>query len=142
MFSSTKRELGKRASIFFASAFVGSMFSGYLQASLYTRMNGTAGLAGWRWLFIFDGVITFPMALWGKYEHQIKEFHADLSEAYYSLPDLPSTSRVRWLTADEKALAQQRMVDAGKGKDLPMTWLDVKRILGKWHFWVYTTYYT
>lgn len=62
----TKRELGKRASIFFASAFVGSMFSGYLQAALYTGMDGTGGLAGWRWLFIFDGVITFPMALWGK----------------------------------------------------------------------------
>jgi len=61
----TKRELAKRASIFFASAFVGSMFSGYLQAALYTGMNGTGGLEGWRWLFIFDGVITFPMALWG-----------------------------------------------------------------------------
>jgi ACS family pantothenate transporter-like MFS transporter len=63
----TKRELGKRASIFFASAFVGSMFSGYLQAALYKGMNGTAGLAGWRWLFIFDGVITLPMAIWGMY---------------------------------------------------------------------------
>jgi ACS family pantothenate transporter-like MFS transporter len=62
----TKRELAKRASIFFASAFVGSMFSGYLQAALYKGMNGTAGLAGWRWLFIFDGVITLPMALWGQ----------------------------------------------------------------------------
>lgn len=28
-------------------------------------MNGKAGLSGWRWLFIFDGVITLPMALWG-----------------------------------------------------------------------------
>ena len=63
----TKRELAKRASIFFASAFVGSMFSGYLQAALYTGMNGTGGLEGWRWLFIFDGVITFPMALWGMF---------------------------------------------------------------------------
>jgi hypothetical protein len=43
------------------------MFSGYLQAAVYTGMDGTGGLAGWRWLFIFDGVITFPMALWGKF---------------------------------------------------------------------------
>ncbi|KAH6673280.1 putative pantothenate transporter [Halenospora varia] len=122
----TKRELAKRASIFFASAFVGSMFSGYLQAALYTGMNGAGGLAGWRWLFIFDGVITFPMALW----------------AYYSLPDLPSNTRVRWLTDAEKQLARQRMIDAGKGKDEPFTWLGIKRVLGKWHFWVYTAYYT
>lgn len=90
----TKAELGKRACIFFSTAFVGSMFSGYLvrtvpssgvpdgvytgasiepasltlwqQAALYTGMDGTGGLSGWRWLFIFDGIITFPMALWGK----------------------------------------------------------------------------
>ncbi|KAH8670149.1 putative pantothenate transporter [Tricladium varicosporioides] len=122
----TKRELAKRASIFFASAFVGSMFSGYLQAALYTGMNGAGGLAGWRWLFIFDGVITFPMALW----------------AYYSLPDLPSNTRVGWLTNAERQLARQRMTDAGKGKDEPFTWIGIKRVLGKWHFWVYTAYYT
>lgn len=61
------------------------MFSGYLvcvhkfwhvcaelmltfqqQAALYTGMDGSGGLSGWRWLFIFDGIITFPMALWGE----------------------------------------------------------------------------
>lgn len=58
------------------------MFSGYLvrylhhcthktsltkqkQAALYTGMGGVGGLSGWRWLFVFDGVITLPMALWG-----------------------------------------------------------------------------
>lgn len=45
-------------------------FEGYLsdtsqQAALHTGMNGVHGLSGWRWLFIFDGVITLPMALWG-----------------------------------------------------------------------------
>lgn len=29
-------------------------------------MNGVGGLSGWRWLFVFDGIITLPMALWGK----------------------------------------------------------------------------
>lgn len=58
-------ELAKRACIFFASAFVGSMFSGYLQAAVYEGLDGH-GLRGWRWLFIMDGIITLPMALWGK----------------------------------------------------------------------------
>lgn len=61
------------------------MFSGYLvrhsdryvhkmsltkrkQAALYTGMGGVGGISGWRWLFIFDGVITLPMALWGAYQ--------------------------------------------------------------------------
>jgi hypothetical protein len=58
-------ELAKRACIFFASAFVGSMFSGDLQAAVYEGLDGH-GLRGWRWLFIMDGIITLPMALWGK----------------------------------------------------------------------------
>lgn len=66
----------------------------------------------------------------------------NLLVAYYSLPDLPSNTRVRWLTDAEKQLARQRMIDAGKGKDEPFTWLGIKRVLGKWHFWVYTAYYT
>ncbi|CAD0011188.1 unnamed protein product [Aureobasidium pullulans] len=110
----------------FASAFVGSMFSGYLQAALYTGMDGVHGLSGWRWLFIFDGVITFPMALWG----------------YYALPDLPSNTRVNWLTPAEKELALLRMKNAGKQLDEPITWVGVARVLKKWHFWVYTAYYT
>jgi ACS family pantothenate transporter-like MFS transporter len=40
------------------------MFSGYLQAAVYEGLDGH-GLRGWRWLFIMDGVITLPMALWG-----------------------------------------------------------------------------
>jgi ACS family pantothenate transporter-like MFS transporter len=62
--------------------------------------------------------------------------------AYYALPDLPSNTRVNWLSPKEIELARQRMMDAGKGKDEPMTWRGVKQILGKWHFWVYTAYYT
>ncbi|KAL1870871.1 hypothetical protein Daus18300_004960 [Diaporthe australafricana] len=122
----TKEELAKRACIFFASAFVGSMFSGYLQAALYTGMDGVHGLSGWRWLFVFDGVITLPMALW----------------AFYALPDLPSNTRVNWLTAKEKLLALDRMKRAGKQLEEPFTLQGAKRILKKWHFWVYTTYYT
>lgn len=42
--------------LFEQTAAIAGMFSGYLQAGLYTGMNGTAGLSGWRWLFIMDGV--------------------------------------------------------------------------------------
>jgi hypothetical protein len=69
----TKRGVGNLATIFFASAFVGSIFSGYFQAALYPSMDGTGGLAGWRWLFISVSDLT----------HLILEFG-------YALPDLPS----------------------------------------------------
>ncbi|KAL2884358.1 hypothetical protein SGCOL_000299 [Colletotrichum sp. CLE4] len=50
-----KTQLAKRMALFEQTAAIAGIFSGYLQAGLYTGMNGTAGLSGWRWLFIMDG---------------------------------------------------------------------------------------
>ncbi|KEQ98009.1 hypothetical protein AUEXF2481DRAFT_2910 [Aureobasidium subglaciale EXF-2481] len=61
---------------------------------------------------------------------------------YYALPDLPSNTKVNWLTPAEKELALLRMRNAGKQLDEPITWAGVARVLKKWHFWVYTAYYT
>lgn len=53
----TQAELAKRISLFFVAGPAGSAFSGYLQAGIYNGMDGLAGLAGWRWLFIICGCI-------------------------------------------------------------------------------------
>jgi ACS family pantothenate transporter-like MFS transporter len=117
----------------------------YQQAALYSGMNGVGGLSGWRWLFIFDGVITFPMAVWGKsYMSPSMEFHESdkILSGYLALPDLPSNTRVPWLKKHEKELAVRRAKEAGKGLDEPVTVAGTLRVLKKWHFWVYTAYYT
>lgn len=77
-------QLAKRMALFEQSSGIAGMFSGYLQAGLYTGLNGTAGLAGWRWLFIFDGIISIPIAIWG----------------FFAIPDLPSNTRAFYLNAD------------------------------------------
>ena len=61
---------------------------------------------------------------------------------YYSLPDLPSNTRVRWLTPAEKTLAVERMQKIGRALEEPFTLAGLRRVLGKWHVWVYTAYYT
>jgi MFS transporter, ACS family, pantothenate transporter len=55
-------EISRRISFFYCAAPLGTMFAGYLQAAAYTNLNGVRGLAGWRWLFIIDAVITLPIA--------------------------------------------------------------------------------
>ncbi|KAK9493137.1 major facilitator superfamily domain-containing protein [Lipomyces doorenjongii] len=94
----TPEELGKRVAIFDMCANIAAMFSGYLQAGLYTSFNGRGGLAGWRWLFIMDGVISFPIALLG----------------FYCLPDFPTNTRARWLTKEEKEFSIRRFAAVGK----------------------------
>lgn len=86
-------ELGKRTCIFQTSSSAGQMFSGYLQTGLYSGMNGKHGLAAWRWLFIFDGIITVPVALVG----------------YFAIPDEPYTSKAKWLKEDDRALGIARL---------------------------------
>lgn len=43
-----KDELAKRSCIFHATGALGSMFSGYLMASVY-HLGGRGGLKGWQW---------------------------------------------------------------------------------------------
>lgn len=39
-------------------------------------------------------------------------------------------------------MALKRMKRAGKDLEEPFTLHGLKRVLSKWHFWVYTSYYT
>ncbi|KAI0770830.1 MFS general substrate transporter [Irpex lacteus] len=50
-------ELQQRVGIFYASASLSGAFGGLL-ASAIVRMEGIGGLAGWRWIFILEGIVT------------------------------------------------------------------------------------
>ncbi|KAK7747575.1 hypothetical protein SLS62_009074 [Diatrype stigma] len=89
----TKKELGKRTALFTASGLAGGMFGGFLQSGIHKSMNGLAGLPGWRWLYLIDGIITLPVALYG----------------YFFFPDVPTTTRAIYFNAEERELAKQRV---------------------------------
>ncbi|EIM85641.1 MFS transporter [Stereum hirsutum FP-91666 SS1] len=52
-----RHELQLRVGIFYASASLSGAFGGLL-ASAIIRMDGIGGLAGWRWIFILEGIVT------------------------------------------------------------------------------------
>lgn len=118
-------ELGKRACIFHASSAAAGMFSGYLQAAVYTGLNGTLGKAGWQWLFIMDGVISTPICLAG----------------YFMIPDLPENTRAFYLTDDDAALARKRMDSIGRAPRRKLGWSILKRVFTRWHVWALTLLY-
>lgn len=60
-----KSELSRRSGLFVMSGVIGQMFSGYLQAALFTGMHGKGGMSAWRWLFIFDFILALPVAVYG-----------------------------------------------------------------------------
>ena len=50
-------ELQLRLAVFFGAASLAGAFSGLLAAGLQL-MDGVGGLAGWRWIFIMEGIVT------------------------------------------------------------------------------------
>ncbi|KAI0952598.1 hypothetical protein AcV7_008346 [Taiwanofungus camphoratus] len=114
-------ELGKRSGIFTSSGLIGTLFSGVLQAAVYQHLNGVAGRSGWRWLFIIDGIITLPIALYG----------------FLIFPNVPATTRAFYLTSEERRIAIERL-RSGKIKSSNhghLTWDLVRRMLGRWRWY-------
>jgi MFS family permease len=72
-----------RAAMFFCAAAIAGAFSGLLAGGI-AEMDGIAGLEGWRWIFILEGIATVIAGV----------------AAFWLLPSKPSIAT--WLTPEEK----------------------------------------
>lgn len=113
-------ELTKRTAIFTSSGLMGSIFSSFMQSAIYTNMDNYRGLAGWRWLFIIDFVVTMPIMIFG----------------FIFFPDTPDTCKAFYFTKEEIELAKLRVkkphVESKFG------WSVFKRVLGRWHWYLFS----
>ncbi|KAF2796439.1 MFS general substrate transporter, partial [Melanomma pulvis-pyrius CBS 109.77] len=118
----TKEERGKRVALFYCTASLAGMFSGYLQAGAYHGLDGRLGKQGWQWLFIVCGVISLPIAFVG----------------YFFIPDFPETTRAFYITEAEADRQRKRLIAEGQ-KPLghnPWNRTKILRIAKQWQFWV------
>jgi hypothetical protein len=83
-------------------------------------MNGVAGLAGWRWLFIICGIIVSLSKRLGMTSNVAQTMPLGLL-TFFLLPDFPENTKTWYLTDDEKALARERVVRNGQLTLLPTT---------------------
>ncbi|GAA5834966.1 hypothetical protein JCM11251_002074 [Rhodosporidiobolus azoricus] len=113
-------ELCKRAAIFSSAAQIATIFSGVLQASIYTNLDGNAGLHGFQWLFIICGVITIPIGIYG----------------FLFFPDSPRTNKSIVFNAEERAMAAARVPPPS---DTKLDMSIFRRVLGRWRFWLFST---
>jgi MFS family permease len=86
----TRKEIATRISILYTGNILATAFAGLIALGIF-EMDGIAGQAGWRWLFIIQGIATFVVAL----------------GSVFTLPDHPLTTR--WLTPEERQLAHERI---------------------------------
>lgn len=101
----TRKEVATRIAILYTGNILATAFAGLIAAGIFHGMDGAGGLAGWKWLFILQGAVTFVVAIGG----------------YFLLPDFPLTTW--WLTQEEKDLAYNRMeLDTVANKGETSTW--------------------
>ena len=86
----TRKEVATRIAILYTGNIFATAFAGLIAIVLF-KMDGIAGLEGWRWLFIIQGILTFVVAIVGT----------------HFLPDDPTVTR--WLTPEERILAHERI---------------------------------
>ncbi|KAL0259830.1 hypothetical protein SLS55_005570 [Diplodia seriata] len=115
----TASELGKRSGIFTASGLAGTMFGGFIQTGIQKSLHHKGGLVGWRWLFIIDGLITLPVALYG----------------FLLFPNTPSTTTAPYLSPRERALAISRVPEVPERA--PLTFAFAKRVLTSFYFYAF-----
>lgn len=122
------------------------MFSGYLQAALYSRMEGRGGLSAWRWLFIFDFIIAVPVIIYGLVRYLFplpspflyisNNVSMCSSASQIVIPDTPHTTTAFWLNEWERQRARERIEEEGRQPTGKLNWDVFRRIFTSWQ--VYT----
>ncbi|KAE9969976.1 hypothetical protein BLS_004856 [Venturia inaequalis] len=114
-----KKELSLRFAMFFAFGQSGSCFSGLLAYAIMD-INGYSGVAGWRWIFIIEGLITIFFSIF------VFIFTPDFPGKNTSLSDSERARLVARLEAD-KGVESEAIRNVG--------WL---KILTDYRIWITT----
>lgn len=119
-----RHECQKRFSLFWCAGLFAGAFGGLLAYAL-VHMQGLANYAGWRWIFIIEGLLSIIVAI----------------PAKFFLADWPN--QARFLTPNERQIVLQRTIgDLGGGARMDR--LDAtawKRILTDWKLYVASLIY-
>ncbi|KAF2160669.1 hypothetical protein M409DRAFT_28809 [Zasmidium cellare ATCC 36951] len=118
-----KDEFLKRYAFFFSGAIIAGAFNGLLSFAL-AKADGAGGLAGWRWIFIVEGLITVVMA----------------GLAYVLLPNFPESTTL--FHGHEKAILLERLrLDGGLISNDDNLRPNVLAALLDWKIWLATLVY-
>jgi sugar phosphate permease len=113
----TKRELALRIGYLFVSSALAGAFGGLLAYGI-GHMEGVAGLSGWRWIFIIEGIPTVVLGV----------------VCWFFLANDPDTAY--YLTAEEKEMVLVRRARQ-TGVSETFEWKDVRKALTDWRCYMF-----
>lgn len=110
-------EIQRRGGIFYMGLMLGSCTAGLLQGAIYDNLNGVHGLAGWRWMFIIDAIITLPVGIMG----------------FFIWPGTPDKLHSYFFNEKDAEIARRRAKRNGSAKTSKFSWAVLKRTFTSWH---------
>ena len=112
-------EIGRRGGSFYVGLTLGGLTAGLLQSAATTYLDGVHGLAGWRWLFIINCIMTVCAGTLG----------------FFMLPDYPNRPNPRaiWFTRQHAELALERLARHNREKPRGVSWTGIKYDLREMH---------
>ena len=112
-----------RISPFFSLSLLATAFGNILAHGLI-HMDGVGGLAGWRWIYIIEGLMTIVLSV---------------ARYIFIIDFLDKVYLARWksITLEEVQILQARIwADHGDAEYDPVTLEKTIRTLGKWRLWI------
>lgn len=119
-------QIARRSMVFYFGQYLGILTSGLLSGSIMRSLDGTNGLAAWRWIFIVDGIISLVVGIIG----------------FYMLPGTSSRFYSIFFSDDDIRLLRKRLkknhVAAEKNNVLKnlVSWKVWKSIFTSWEIYV------
>jgi MFS family permease len=114
-----RNEQHYRVALFFSAASLAGAFGGILAYGI-GFMKGVGGQAGWRWIFILEGILTVLVAL----------------SAYFFIHNYPATAS--FLSDDERAFVHARLkADNDATNNEPFAWKNALAALKDYKCWLY-----
>lgn len=113
-------EIGRRGGAFYVGLTLGYLTASLLQSAALENLDGVNGLAGWRWLFIINAIITLPLAILG----------------YFIYPGTIDKPNRLVLSESDIQLARARLEKQGNQvESKPFSWGLMKKIFLHKRFW-------
>lgn len=118
-----RKDMGVRNSVFYITSAVAGSFAKPL-GYCFSLLHGKRGLTGWRWLFLFYGILTVVIAL----------------IAYLTVTDFPD--KATFLDPEEKRIVTLRIErDRADSKPDPLTMAKIGKYLLQWRPWCFAIFF-
>ncbi|KAF9264491.1 MFS general substrate transporter [Marasmius fiardii PR-910] len=128
MYWYTPTELAKRMGFYHSCQAIGAMMANALQTAVHQTLDGKNGLAGWRWMFVINAIMTVGVAIFG----------------FFMIPDFPNSPNPSafWFRKDHAEMALERLKRHNRAEPKAISWGSAKRTFSGWMVYFITILYT